>query len=66
MESADIAVIGGDKITSDKELSEKEKKKLASKAAKQKRDELVAKMTKGVESGLGDFADMIERMTKWV
>jgi len=47
-------------------MSEKEKKKIASKAAKQKRDELVAKMTKGVEGGLGDVADMIERLTKYV
>ncbi len=64
LESADVAVIAGDKISSDKDMTEKEKKKLASRAAKQKRDEMVAKMTKGLESGLGDLADMIERLTK--
>lgn len=63
LESADV-VIGGKKITADTELNEKEKKKLAQTEAKRKRDELVSKMTKATEDGLGAFADMMEVMTK--
>ena len=68
-ESADL-VVAGEKIDvadhkDGKEISEKEKKKLLAKEAKKKRDELVGKMTKSTEVGLGSFADLIERMTKW-
>ncbi|EIW70937.1 hypothetical protein TREMEDRAFT_73606 [Tremella mesenterica DSM 1558] len=66
-ESADL-VVAGQKIDIDskaagKNLSEKEKKKLAAKEAKKKRDELVGKMTKSTEVGLGALADYIERLT---
>jgi hypothetical protein len=57
-------VVGGEKIVPDKPLDEKEKKKLAQREAKRKRDEVVSKMTKATEDGLGAFADLIERMTK--
>lgn len=62
-ESADI-VIGGEKIKHDSKKTEKQKKKAAQAAAKKKRDELVSKMTKGTQDGLGAAADMIERLTK--
>ncbi|ORY32602.1 hypothetical protein BCR39DRAFT_564238 [Naematelia encephala] len=62
LESADV-VVGGEKISSNKPISDKEKKKLAQKEAKRKRDELVAKMTKATETGLGAFADTMERFT---
>lgn len=62
-ESADL-VIGGEKITHDDKMTEKQKKKAAQALAKKKRDELVAKMTKGTQDGLGAAADMIERLTK--
>lgn len=64
-QSADI-VIAGEQINHEGELSEKKKKKIAQAAAKKKRDELVAKMTKGTQDGLGAAADMIERFTKSV
>lgn len=57
-------VVGGEKVNADKPLSEKERKKLAAEAAKKKRDELVGKMTKATEDGLGSFADFMERMQK--
>lgn len=63
--SAD-AVVAGEQIHVDPELSEKKRKKLAAKEAKKKRDDLVGKMTKAAEDGLGGFADMTEMMTKWV
>lgn len=63
LESADV-VVGGEKIHSEKELTDKQKKKLAQKAAKQARDDMVSKMTKATEVGLGEFADLTERMTK--
>jgi hypothetical protein len=63
--SAD-AVVGGEEIHIDKDLSEKERKKLAAKEAKKKRDQMVGKMVKTTESGLGAFADMTEMFTKWV
>lgn len=47
-------------------MTEKQKKKKAQKIAKKKRDELVSKMTKGTQDGLGAAADMIERLTKYV
>ncbi|WWC89593.1 uncharacterized protein L201_004518 [Kwoniella dendrophila CBS 6074] len=56
-------VIGGETVTPDKPLNEKEKKKLAQREAKRKRDEMVSKMTKATEEGLGAFADTMERMT---
>ncbi|WVF71771.1 hypothetical protein IAT40_006579 [Kwoniella sp. CBS 6097] len=56
-------VVGGEKITPEKPLNEKEKKKLAQREAKRKRDEMVSKMTKATEEGLGAFADTIERFT---
>ncbi|KAE8537706.1 hypothetical protein D1P53_005762 [Cryptococcus gattii VGV] len=62
LESADI-VIGGEKITPDKPLTDKEKKQLAQREAKRKRDEMVSKMTKLTEDSLGTFADAIERFT---
>ncbi|KIR55879.1 hypothetical protein I315_01761 [Cryptococcus gattii Ru294] len=62
LESADI-VIGGEKITPDKPLTDKEKKQLAQREAKRKRDEMVSKMTKLTEDSLGSFADAIERFT---
>lgn len=65
LESADV-VVGGEKIKTEKPLTEKEKKKLAQKEAKRKRDEMVSNMTKMTEDGLGAFADFMERMTKWV
>lgn len=37
---------------------------MAAKEAKKKRDQLVGKMVKGAESGLGAFADMTEMFTK--
>lgn len=60
LESADI-VIGGEKITPAEPLNDKEKKKLAQREAKRKRDEMVSKMTKLSEDGLGTVADSIER-----
>lgn len=63
LESAEI-VLGGGKVQSDKPLTEKEKKKLQQKEAKKKRDEMVSKMTKATEVGLGEFADLTERLTK--
>jgi hypothetical protein len=63
LESADV-VVGGEKVKTDKKLSEKEKKKLAQKEAKRKRDEMVGKMTKATEDGLGAFADLMERLNK--
>jgi hypothetical protein len=65
MESAAV-VIGGEQIIPDKPLNEKEKKKLAQREAKRKRDELVSKMTKITEDTLGGLADTIERFTKSV
>ena len=65
VEGADV-VVGGEKISIDKSLSDKEKKKLAQREAKRKRDELVSKMTKATEDGLGSIADMIEMFTKQV
>ncbi|KAL0250702.1 hypothetical protein I308_102885 [Cryptococcus tetragattii IND107] len=62
LESADI-VIGGEKITPDQPLTDKEKKQLAQREAKRKRDEMVSKMTKLTEDSLGTFADAIERFT---
>ncbi|WVQ82424.1 hypothetical protein IAT38_004552 [Cryptococcus sp. DSM 104549] len=62
LDSGDV-VIGGETITPDKPLSDKEKKKLAQREAKRKRDEMVSKMIKGTEDGLGAFADMMERFT---
>ncbi|WRT66094.1 uncharacterized protein IL334_003047 [Kwoniella shivajii] len=56
-------VIGGETINSDKPLNEKDKKKLAQTEAKRKRDEMVSKMTKATEEGLGAVADTIERLT---
>ncbi|ODN79884.1 hypothetical protein L202_03778 [Cryptococcus amylolentus CBS 6039] len=56
-------VVGGEKIVPEKPLTDKEKKKLASREAKRKRDETVSKMTKATEDGLGAFADLIERFT---
>lgn len=63
VDSADV-VIGGEKIEIDENLDEKKRKKLAAKEAKRKRDEMVGKMTKGTEDGLGALADTIERFTK--
>jgi len=63
LESADI-VVGDEKIHADKDMSPKEKKKFMQKEAKRKRDEMVSKMTKMTETGLGAFADFMERMTK--
>ncbi|KAK8864161.1 hypothetical protein IAR55_001407 [Kwoniella newhampshirensis] len=62
LESAQV-VVGGEKITPNKPLDEKEKKKLAQREAKRKRDEMVSKMTKATEDGLGAFADTMERFT---
>ncbi|OCF31032.1 hypothetical protein I316_07303 [Kwoniella heveanensis BCC8398] len=56
-------VVGGETITPEKPLNDKEKKKLAQREAKRKRDEMVSKMTKATEDGLGAFADTIERFT---
>lgn len=64
MESGTV-VVGGEKINSKKPLKEKDKKKLMQQEAKRKRDELVSKMTKATEDGLGAFADMFERFTKY-
>ncbi len=47
-------------------MDEKAKKKLAQREAKRKRDEMVSKMTKATEDGLGAFADLMERMNKCV
>lgn len=63
LDSADV-VIGGEKIEIDHDLNEKERKKLAAKEAKKKRDKMVGKMTRGTEDGLGALADTIERFTK--
>lgn len=63
LEHADV-VIGGEKIDHDENLSERQRKKRAAKLAKKKRDELVSKMTKTTQDGLGAAADMIERLTK--
>ena len=57
-------VVGGEQIIPKQELSEKEKKKLAQREAKRKRDELVSKMTKATEDALGGIADTMERFTK--
>lgn len=58
--------MGGEKIVPNKPLGEKAEKKLAQREAKRKRDEMVSKMTKATEDGLGALADLIERMTKFV
>ena len=63
LQSADV-VIGGEKIKMDEDIPEKKKKKLAQQEAKRKRDEMVSKMIKGTEQGLGAFADFMERMQK--
>lgn len=63
LQSAD-AVIGGEKISFDQEMSDKKKKKIAQREAKRKRDDMVSKMIKGTEVGLGDFADFMERLQK--
>ncbi|KAL7421556.1 hypothetical protein Q5752_003325 [Cryptotrichosporon argae] len=60
--SADVKV-GDEHIALDEKTDDKKKKKIAQQAAKQKRDELVGKMTKATEDGLGAFADLMERMT---
>ena len=63
--SAD-AVVAGQEIHIDPELSEKKRKKLAAKEAKKKRDQMVGKMIKATETSLGGFADMTEMFTKYV
>lgn len=63
LQSADV-VIGGEKIKLDEQISDKKKKKIAQQEAKRKRDEMVSKMIKGTEQGLGAFADFMERMQK--
>lgn len=65
MQSAAV-VVGGEKIIPHHELSEKERKRIAAREAKRKRDELVSKMIKQTELGLGAFADFTEMMTKSV
>ncbi|KAK4686220.1 hypothetical protein P7C73_g3921, partial [Tremellales sp. Uapishka_1] len=62
LDSADV-VIGGEKIDINRPVSDKKKRKLAEQAAKKKRDEMVGKMIKATELGLGEFADMVERLT---
>ncbi|KAK4684455.1 hypothetical protein P7C73_g5722, partial [Tremellales sp. Uapishka_1] len=62
MDSADV-VVNGEKININEPVSDKKKKKLAQKEAKKKRDEMVGKMIKATEGGLGDLADMMERFT---
>jgi hypothetical protein len=54
------------KIKAEAEMNQKEKKKLAQMEAKRKRDELVGKMTKATEAGLGELADFMEIMNKYV
>nr|ODN82538.1 hypothetical protein L203_05347 [Cryptococcus depauperatus CBS 7841] len=60
-DSAEV-IVGGEKIVPSKPMSEKERKQLAQTEAKRKRDQMVSKMTKATEDGLGAFADMAERM----
>lgn len=48
------------------ELSAKQKRKLKAKEAKAKRDAMVGNLAKGVQTGLGDFADAMERFAKYV
>lgn len=49
-----------------KELTDKQKKKLKGKAAREKRDAAVGKAAKAVQDALGDFADVFERIAKYV
>lgn len=65
MQSAAV-VVGGEKIVPHTDLSEKERKKIAAREAKRKRDELVSKMVKQTELGFGAFADYVEMFTKSV
>ena len=65
LQSADV-VIGGEKIKLEDDIPEKKKKKIAQQEAKRKRDEMVGKMIKATEQGLGAFADFMERMQKYV
>ncbi|ORX36894.1 hypothetical protein BD324DRAFT_627598 [Kockovaella imperatae] len=62
VESAAV-VVGGEQVVPKTEMSEKEKKKLAQREAKRKRDEMVSKMTKATENALGSIADTMERLT---
>jgi hypothetical protein len=63
VETADI-VVGDKKISTDKDMTEKQKKKMLQQEAKKKRDAMVSNMTQATEQGLGALADMIERFTK--
>lgn len=60
------AVVAGEQIHIDEDVSDKKRKKLAAREAKKKRDQLVSKMIKGAETGLGGFADTTEMFTKYV
>lgn len=50
----------------EKELTPKQKKTQKAKEAKAKRDAMVGKAARGVQDGLGDFADALERFAKCV
>ncbi|SCV70551.1 BQ2448_3313 [Microbotryum intermedium] len=56
----DVVVVGPDGQSEEK-VSAKEKRKKAAREAKKKRDEKVGLMAKGLQDGLGDFADALER-----
>lgn len=58
--SAD-AVVGGQKVEA---FDEDDKDKAAAIEVKRKRDEMVAKMCKGTETGLGGAADFVEILQK--
>lgn len=66
-EEEDVELVEMDKKeNATKDLTEKQKKKLKAKEAKQKRDQMVGEMAKSAQDGLGDFADALERVHKFV
>lgn len=56
-------VVAGTKLVANNKT---QAEKAAHLEAKRKRDELVAKMAKGTETGLGSIADMVEILQKYV
>lgn len=57
-------VVAETKDGEQKELSEKQKRKLKAREAKAKRDAMVNHMARGAQDALGDFADACERFAK--
>ncbi|SGZ27607.1 BQ5605_C026g10139 [Microbotryum silenes-dioicae] len=61
----EVVVVGPDGQP-EKKMTAKEKRKKAAREAKKKRDEKVGRMAKGLQDGLGDFADALERFANAV